>query len=93
MLCQFKDIGRVLSTLVKKLSFLLLMMKNDRVRITAHALAAKLECQPWQLLEYFEMKKWWNEDKIVSKLKLVTELESVYASNQSNILPLLVGWW
>ena len=86
-------INSVLTFISRRLSFLYLVIQNDAPGIGAHKLAAILGVQPWQLLEYFSIKKYWNTALIIEKLKLLTVIEQQYSLYNSNILALLVNWW
>jgi DNA polymerase III delta subunit len=86
-------VAQIMTNLVKKLAFLYLMIKEDTPGIGAHKLAAILGVQPWQLLEYFAIKKFWNGPLILEKIRLITQIESHYSKYSTNILPLLVAWW
>ena len=87
------EISEIFRTLVVKLSFFLLVYKLDKPGMGAHRLATAAGCQPWQLLEYFSMKKHWTVTSLQEKLKLLTEFEDVWSKTQSNILGLLCRWW
>jgi len=87
------SINSVLTTLAKKLAFLYLVVINDTPGIGAHKLAAILGVQPWQLLEYFQIKRYWSAPTILEKLKLLTVIEQHHSSYASNVLPLLCAWW
>jgi hypothetical protein len=86
-------IPRVLNQLTKKLAFLYQVIINDAPGIGAHKLAGILGVQPWQLLEYFAIKKYWTASAILEKLKLLTVMEAQYTSHKTNILSLLAAWW
>ena len=86
-------VGSVLTHLAKKLSFLYLLFINDKPGTDAHRLAAVLGVQPWQLLEFFAIKRVWNSHLIMEKLKILTAIESQYSTHNTNPLPLLAAWW
>ena len=88
-----KQRNSVLTLIAKRLSFLYLVIQKDAPGIGAHKLAAMLNVQPWQLLEYFAIKRFWNGPLILNKLKLLTTVEQQYSAYNSNILSLLVNWW
>lgn len=83
----------VLSHLTRKLAFLYMLIQADGPGMGAHKLAAILGVQPWQLLEYFAIKKYWNAPQVLQSLKLLTTMEEHYHKHASNILTLLAAWW
>jgi DNA polymerase III delta subunit len=83
----------VMTYLTKKLSFIYVSMLNDAPGIGAHRLAARVGVQPWQLLEYFEVKRNWSLSLLEDKLRVLCQLEAMYAQNPTNVLQLLVRWW
>lgn len=87
------SIRQVLNTLARKLAFLYLVVIHDAPGMNVHKLAATLGVQPWQLLEFFAIKRYWNGPTLLEKLKLLTTIESHYYQHSSNILLLLASWW
>ena len=90
---DYRDTNYILGTLCRKLVFLCRMLRNDASGMSAHRLAAKLGVKPWQLVEYFPLKRFWTCEGLLSHIRLITEIEKLYYYHRSNILHLLVEWW
>lgn len=90
---DYRDTNYILGTLCRKLVFLCRMLSNDAPGMSAHRLAAKLGVKPWQLVEYFPLKRSWTSEDLLSHIRLITEIEKLYYYHRSNVLLLLVEWW
>lgn len=88
-----KDVLTILNTLAKKLAMLYRIMLADGPRMKAHSLAKAVGIKPWQLLEYFEIKRWWNYSSINQAFKSLVKTEIVYRESPKSAMRLLVSWW
>jgi len=87
------EISNILRQLLVKLLFTYQAYKEDKPGIGAHRLAAIVGCQPWQLLEFFAIKRHWSVGSLEQHLKMLVEFEAMWSKNQTNVLPLLVQYW